>query len=77
AMLERRAAAFEAAIGLLPPERLRLSPDESADTLWALSSPDTYLMLRTVRGWSHHTYQNWLRHSLLTLLLTPLNGPPE
>lgn len=71
AMLERRAAAFEVAIDLLPPERLRLSSSESVDTLWALSSPDTYLMLRTVRGWSHHAYQDWLHDTLITLLLKP------
>lgn len=77
AMLERRAIAFEAAVSLLPVERLRASPSESIDTLWALSSPEMYLMLRTVRGWSHHRYRDWLIRTLQVQLLIPLNEPPE
>jgi AcrR family transcriptional regulator len=71
AMLERRAAAFEVAVGLLPADRLRVSRRESIDTLWAFSSPDTYLMLRTIRRWSHRRYRDWLRRTLILQLLTP------
>lgn len=71
AMLDRRTAAFEVAVGLLPTHRLRASPAESVDALWALSSPDTYLMLRTIRGWSHRRYRDWLRRTLTVQLLTP------
>lgn len=77
AMLDRRAAALDVAVSMLPEQQLRLSSRESTDTLWALSSPDTYLMLRTVRGWSHHQYQDWLHRTLRTLLLTPSTVPPE
>ena len=77
AALDRRGAAFEVAVGLLPPERLRASPQESIDTLWALTSPDTYLMLRTTRGWSHRRYQDWLRRTLILQLLTPPDDPAE
>lgn len=71
ALLERRATAFEVAVGLLPAQRLRTNPLDSVDTLWALSSPEMYLMLRSIRGWSHHHYRDWLRQTLLVQLLTP------
>jgi AcrR family transcriptional regulator len=77
AMLDRRTAALEAAVGLLPKKRLRTSPRESVDMLWALTSPDTYLMLRTIRGWSPRRYRDWLRRTLLLQLLTPTTNPPE
>lgn len=77
AMLERRAAAFEVAVGLLPQRRLRVSRRECVDTLWALSSPEMYLMLRTIRGWSHRRYRDWLRRTLQVQLLAPPNDPPE
>ncbi|MEO6880588.1 MAG: helix-turn-helix domain-containing protein [Mycobacteriaceae bacterium] len=73
--LQRRAASLEVAVSLLPEDRLRESPAESVDTLWALSSPETYMMLRSARGWSHTRYRDWLRRSLLVQLLIPV--PPE
>ena len=74
--VERRAVAFRAAVALLPAERLRASPGESVDTLWALSSPELYLMLVTVRGWSPRRYRDWLIRTLQLQLLTPPEGPP-
>lgn len=74
AALEHRAAAFEVAIRLLPAKRLRSSRAECADTLWALSSPDTYLMLRSKREWTHRRYADWLGRSLHVLLL---NDPAD
>lgn len=71
AVLDRRAAAFEIAVALLPAQRLRVSRRECVDTLWALSSPEMYLMLRSIRGWSQHHYRDWLRQTLLVQLLTP------
>lgn len=76
-ILERRAASYELAIDLLPKQRLRASRRESVDTLWALTSPETYLMLRTIRGWSHRRYRDWLRQTLLLQLLTPTTDPAE
>lgn len=76
-ILERRAASYEVGVDLLPKARLRASRRESIDTLWALTSPETYLMLRTVRGWSHRRYRDWLRQTLLLQLLTPTTGPPK
>lgn len=75
AALQRRAASLEVAVGLLPEPRLRVSPADSVDTLWALSSPETYMMLRSVRGWSHTRYRDWLRRTLLIQLLTPVTDP--
>lgn len=77
AMLDRRAAAFEIAVALLPAQRLRVSRGECVDTLWALSGPETYLMLREIRGWSQRRYRDWLRRTLLVQLLTPPTDPPE
>lgn len=73
ASLDRRGVSFEIVVGLLPAEQLRASPGETVDTLWALTSLETYLMLRTVRGWSHDRYRDWLRRTLLTQLLTSPN----
>jgi AcrR family transcriptional regulator len=70
-ILERRAASYEVGIDLLPKARLRASRRESVDTLWALTSPETYLMLRTTRGWSPRRDRDWLRQTLLLQLLTP------
>lgn len=77
AMDDRRAAAFEVSVALLPAQQLRASPRESVDTLWALSSPEMYLMLRALRGWSHRRYRDWLRRTLLVLLLSAPNDPSE
>ena len=77
AIHEHRAASFEVAVGMLPQHRLREGPAESVDTLWALSSPETYLMLRSVRGWTHRRYQDWLRRTLLVQLLSPTTDPSE
>jgi AcrR family transcriptional regulator len=73
-LLELRAAAFEVAVGALPEDRLRESASRSVDTLWALSSPETYLMLRSIRGWSHRRYRDWLRRTLVLQLLAPTTG---
>jgi AcrR family transcriptional regulator len=77
ATVERRTAALEVAVGMLPAQRLRASPDESLDTLWVLSSPETYLTLRTVRGWSHRRYRDWLIRTLQLQLLAPPDEPPQ
>jgi AcrR family transcriptional regulator len=82
AMLEHRGTSFEVAVGMLPEHRLRESRSQAVDTLWALSSPETYLMLCSVRGWSHRHYRDWLRRTLLVQLLAPTvdssekNHPP-
>lgn len=71
ATMKRRAAAFDVAVGLVPPNRLREEPDASTDTLWGLTSPELYHLLTTVRGWSPQRYRSWLRRTLDVLLLKP------
>ncbi|MEP7046621.1 MAG: TetR family transcriptional regulator [Ilumatobacteraceae bacterium] len=45
------------------------SINEAADTVWALNSPELYLMLTGERGWTPSRYQRWLSRSLCRLLL--------
>ena len=76
ATLERRGSAFQVVVGLLPQQHFRESPRHSVDTLWGLSSPDMYLMMRRVRGWSARRYRDWLSGALEVLLLGPASEPP-
>lgn len=57
-------------IALLPEERLRRPPDESADALWAIASVDVLLLLRTLPGWDPARYADWLGSTLVMQLLT-------
>ena len=47
-----------------------LDPEQVADTLWALNSPEIYLLLTTERGWTPDHFRHWLtdtwQHTLLT-----------
>jgi AcrR family transcriptional regulator len=73
---QRRAQTFDGMIARLPEERLRRSVQESADSTWAIGSIDVYLLLRSMRGWSHAQYTEWLTDTLTALLLVPdQNGP--
>ncbi len=48
-----------------------LSRREAADVLWALTSPDLYLLHVRRSGWSPSRYASWLRDTLAGLLLRP------
>lgn len=48
--------------------RADLSPDEVADTLWALASPDVYLLFRTEGGHDSAAFQAWLERTLTRAL---------
>ena len=41
----------------------------ATDTLYALASPDVYLLLTRDRSWSARRYENWLAATLTTSLL--------
>jgi AcrR family transcriptional regulator len=41
----------------------------AADTLWAIASPDTALLLRRDRRWSRARHETWLRETLSRALL--------
>ena len=67
----RRLEAFGAAIRMLPEDRLRYSPQECTDTVWAVASSEVFLLLLNVRGWSWAEIRPWLARTLVDLLLTP------
>jgi len=46
-----------------------LDPQRAADTVWAVSSTEVYLLLTDTRGWSAKQYQAWLAETLKALLL--------
>ena len=67
----RRLETFGAIVGMLPPDRLKHSPSESADTAWAVASAEVFILLRTVRGWTWDEIRQWLRRTLVDALLDP------
>ncbi len=69
---ERRAANMrKLAQDLAATGRLRqdLSIAKAADIIWALNSPELYLLLVEERGWSHEEFEDWLGDSWERLLL--------
>jgi AcrR family transcriptional regulator len=48
---------------------LRIPADEAAETIWALASPDLYVLLTETRGWSRERYAAWLADTLTAALL--------
>jgi AcrR family transcriptional regulator len=66
----RRLEAFGAAIGMLPEDRLRYSPQECVDTVWAVASSEVFLLPLNVRGWSWDEIRSWLARTLVDVLLT-------
>lgn len=51
------------------PLREGLTPRLAAETVWALSSGEVYILLRVDRGWTEEQYRSWLSDSLKRLLL--------
>jgi AcrR family transcriptional regulator len=49
--------------------RAGLSIDQAADTVWAMNSPELYVMLTVDRGWSPLRFERWLADSWCRLLL--------
>lgn len=48
-----------------------LDPDQAAETVWALASPQLYRMLTDVQGWSSDRFAMWLAETLGATLLPP------
>jgi len=46
-----------------------LTPDEAAETVWALTSGEVYILLISNRGWSEDKYKQWMVNALMKLLL--------
>ena len=77
---ERRAknmrlfAADLAATGRL---RSDLSVAKAADIIWAMNSPEFYLLFTEQRGWSPTEFEDWLADAWTRLLLEPSVTAPE
>jgi AcrR family transcriptional regulator len=67
----RRNETFATLMRTVDEDRLRMSPEEAADTAWAIGSIDVYLLLRSVRGWEHEQYVRWLTRTLVDQLVEP------
>jgi AcrR family transcriptional regulator len=67
---QRRIETFTTVIGLIPRRHLRRPVGESAETAWAIGSPEVFLLLRKLRGWDASHYRRWLRATLVEVLLT-------
>jgi AcrR family transcriptional regulator len=46
-----------------------LTPDEAAETVWALTSADVFNLMTVDRGWSAQQYGRWLARTLAHYLL--------
>jgi AcrR family transcriptional regulator len=48
---------------------LRVDEEAAAETIWALASPDLYVLLTETRGWSRERYAAWLADTLAAALV--------
>jgi AcrR family transcriptional regulator len=48
--------------------RTGLTLDDAADTLFALGSPEVYLLLTVARGWSARRFEAWYADAIMSLL---------
>ena len=46
-----------------------LAPEEAAETVWALTSGELYILFITNRGWTGKKYKQWMVDALAKLLL--------
>ncbi len=67
----RRLETFAGMVRMLPERRLRRSPEQTTDTLWAIGSIDVFLLLSSIRGWDPVQYSEWLSRTLVDQLLVP------
>ena len=71
---ERRARnmrLFAADLAVTGRLRSDFSIDKAADVIWAMNSPELYLLLIEQRGWSGEKFQAWLGEAWIRLLLEP------
>ena len=47
---------------------LQRSERETTETIWTLASPELYLLLTSVQGWTRTRYADWLESSLRALV---------
>jgi hypothetical protein len=51
------------------PLRKGLEQTQAAESIWSMTSPELYLLLRRDRGWTDEQYAQWLADTLIRLLL--------
>jgi AcrR family transcriptional regulator len=51
------------------PFRDDMEKEYARDTVWTLTSPEVFLLLRRGRGWSKENYAEWLADTLIRVLL--------
>ena len=61
--------AFVADLGAKGGLRVDLSEEMAADTVWAMNSPEFYLLCVRDRGWAPETFERWLADAWKRLLL--------
>src|SRR5262249_46587854 len=61
----RRIETFTTVVRMIPRRSLRRTVRESAETAWAIGSPDVFLLLRHHQGWDASRYRRWLRVTLV------------
>jgi AcrR family transcriptional regulator len=66
---QRRIETFTTVVGMIPRRHLRRPLRESAETAWAIASPEVFLLLRNQQGWDAARYRRWLRATLVEVLL--------
>ena len=49
--------------------REKIDEDDARDTVWALTSPEVFLLLTRDRSWSKEKYAQWLADTLIKALL--------
>ena len=65
----RRIETFTTVVEMIPRRHLRHPHRESAETAWAIASPEVFLLLRNQQGWDAARYRRWLRATLVEVLL--------
>lgn len=48
---------------------LRVDEERAAETLWAITSPQLFTLMTTVRGWTAENYAAWLADAITQMLL--------
>jgi AcrR family transcriptional regulator len=51
------------------PLRIGLNETRAAELIWAMTSPELYLLFNRDRGWTDEQYTQWLTETLVRLLL--------
>lgn len=65
----RRLESFTALIRLVRAEHLRHSPEQTAETMWAIGSSEVFLLMRNTLGWDAPKFRAWLEQTLVHQLL--------